>query len=128
MPQDHELPHFEVLNEQGEVVEPPDGVTYSSSYEVLDTAPPDFDATGSHSCAFCASPDWRWILQMKPNEPGAPLAWPGYLVSCDPCQQLRDAGKLDALRERILAGPGTGWLLEYLEDMLDRIELVEQRR
>ena len=128
MHRDHNPLHFEIRNEQDELVEPPDGVTYSSSYEVLDTTAPDFDATGTHSCVFCASSDWRWVLHMKPNEPRAPLAWPMYLVSCDPCQQLRHTEQLYALRQRIMAGTGTGYLLEYLDELLDRIDLVKPRR
>ncbi|MBV9823696.1 MAG: hypothetical protein JO144_15805 [Actinobacteria bacterium] len=116
---------MEIRNEQGELVEPPDGVTYSSSYQVLDAEPPDFDAAGSHSCAFCSSPDWRWILHMKPNEPHAPLAWPVYLVSCEPCQQLRRTEQVDALRERTAGSKD--WLLEYFDEMLDRIELARPR-
>lgn len=60
------------------------------------------------------------------NEPRACLAWPAYLVSCDPCQRLRRAGQLDALREPMIAGPGD-YMLEYLDEMLDRIEFVKPR-
>lgn len=115
----------EIRNDWGELAEPPDGVTYSSSYQVLDTEAPAFDATGSHSCVFCSSPDWQWILQMKPHESHAPVAWPPYLVSCDPCQQLRRADQIDALRER--TARSEEWLLEYFDETLDRIELVKPR-
>jgi len=60
---------IQILNECGEPVEPPDEVTYSASYEVLDIDPSPFDATDIHTCAICTSPDWRWILHMKPTEP-----------------------------------------------------------
>lgn len=128
MPNDPEPLHIEIRDERGALVESSGEVTYSGSYEVLDTAPPNFDASGSHTCTFCASPDWRWILQMKPTEPGAPMAWAAYLVACDTCQRLCRTDQLDALRERIVTGTGTDWLLEYLDELLEQIQLVKPRR
>jgi len=49
-------------------------------------------------------------------------------VACDTCQQLRGTEQFDALRERIEAGTGTDWLLEYLDELRDQIQLAEPRR
>lgn len=125
MQHDHEPLQTELRNQHGEPVEPTNEVTYSSTYQVLDTSPSGFDPTGSHRCVFCASPDWRWILQMRPTEPNAPLAWAAYLVACDTCQRLCRSHQLDALRKRIVAGTGTDWLLEYLDELLQQVELAK---
>jgi hypothetical protein len=122
MDRDHEPLELEIRNAGGELMEPPDGVSYSATYRSLDGGGPTvFDPSGSHSCAFCTSRDWRWILRIRPSEPDAEVAWAANLVACDTCQQLCRGDQIDALRERIVQETGADWILEYLDDLLDRI-------
>jgi hypothetical protein len=129
MDRDHELPELEIRDAQAQLVEPPEGVSYSGTYRSLDDAGPSkFDPSGSHSCAFCASPDWRWILHVRPSELDAEIAWAPHLVACNTCQQLCRADQTDTLRERIVREMGADWMLEYLDDLLGRIVAFNPRR
>jgi hypothetical protein len=76
---------------------------------------------------FCGAPDWHWVVKIRPSEPDAEIAWAPHLVSCDTCQRLCRADQLDALRERVVEGTGA-WMLEYLDDLLDRITAFAPRR
>jgi hypothetical protein len=42
-------------------------------------------------------------------------------VACDACQRLCRSHQLDALGQRTSEDAGTGWLLEYLDELLDQI-------
>src|SRR5215218_10468290 len=130
MDRDRELPQFEIRNAHGELAKPPEDISYGGSYRPLDDAgsPSRFDPSGAHSCVFCASPDWHWILEIRPSEPEAEMAWAPHLVACDTCQQLCRASQLDALRERIVREMGADWMLEYLDDLLDRIIAFTPKR
>ena len=129
MDHDHGLARIEIRNARGELVEPPEGVTYSAAYQpVEDSDQDEFDPSGAHSCVFCAAPDWRWMVTIRPSEPGAEFAWAPHLVACNACQQLCRSGHFDELRERIVRETGADWMLEYLDDLLARITAFTPRR
>ncbi len=119
--------HVEIRDEHGELVEPPEGVSYSSSYTPLEAGTPGFNPSGPHSCVFCGNSDWRWVLEIRPAARGDELAWAPFLVACETCQQLYLSGRLDELRQRI-EQEGDDWLLEVSDQLLERIIAIERRR
>ncbi len=127
MSPDDDANHVEIRNEHGELVEPPEGVSYSGTYRPLESDTPGFNPSGAHSCVFCGDSNWQWVLETRPAAPGDELAWAPFLVACQTCQQLYRSGQLDELRQRIEEGD-EDWLLEVLDQLLERIIAIEQRR
>lgn len=128
MQPDDQSPRVEVRDEDGNLIDPSEGVTYESMYTSYTAEPDDQpEPTQSDTCVFCETPDWQWVITPRPSEPGDDIAWAPYLVACETCRQMYRQGRRDELRERVEAATGPHWLLPELDQLLDRI-VAERRR
>jgi hypothetical protein len=117
-----EFPRIEIRDRDGNLVSPPEGVTYESAGAFLPDEPDEQGGpTELDSCVFCDDPDWQWVITPRPHQPGEDMAWAPYLVACEVCHQMYNQGHRDELRVRVEATTGLYWILPELDQLLDRI-------
>jgi hypothetical protein len=122
MQNNDEFPRIEIRDKDGNLIDPPEGVTYESAYASMRDEPDDQPGpTGSDACVFCDSSDWQWVITPKPSGPGESVAWAPYLVACEVCHQLYSQSRRDELRDRVETTTGLYWILPELDQLLDRI-------
>ncbi|HEX8081080.1 MAG TPA: hypothetical protein VF557_12785 [Jatrophihabitans sp.] len=128
MQSDDQFPRIEIRDQDGNLVDPPEGVTYESAFATMPDEPDDQpEPTESDTCVFCESHDWQWVITPRPHQPGEDTVWQSYLVACDVCHQLYSQGHRDQLRDRVKAATGPYWILPELDQLLNRIIAERQR-